>query len=356
MFDLSRAMVQAHSLDMRQFIDARPSVLPNSMRLIEVYNSSGLTFTLLPDRGLDVWTAHYRGIPLTWISLGSPHPPDHGSPWLRQFNGGLLTTCGLQHAGPAEVDDETGEHRDVHGNYTRLRAEILRSEGHWDRDVYTLELAGRVGEARLFGEQIRLERTLRVTLGVPGVEIVDVASNLSDAPAPFMLLYHCNVGYPLVRQGARLDVPASAVYPRDETARHGRETWDVYAAGQAGYAEQVFYHHVLQTDGEAKALLSNGEFGLLYAWDTRSAPYLTQWKNLRRGIYVCGIEPGNCVPEGQNAARLDGRLAMLGPGESQTFTNRFHILDGAEAIIRAREEIDLLRRHGRPATGFRWKP
>ena len=355
MFDLSRATVEAHSLDMRQFIDARPSVLPNGMRIIEVYNSSGLTFTLLPDRGLDIWTAHYRGIPLTWISQGSPHPADYGSPWLRQFNGGLLTTCGLQHVGPAEIDDETGEHRDVHGNYTRLRAEILRSEGRWDGDVYMLELAGRVAEARLFGEQIRLDRTLHVTLGVPGVEIVDVASNLSDAPAPFMLLYHLNVGYPLVRQGARLDVPASAVYPRDDAARVGFETWDVYDAGQAGYAEQVFYHHVLQSDGEAKVLLSNDELGLLCAWDTRSAPYLTQWKNLRRGIYVSGIEPGNCVPEGQNAARLAGRLAMLEPGESQTFTNRIHILGGAEAITRAGEEIDLLRRRGDPATGFRWK-
>ena len=356
MFDLSRATLQAHSVDMRQFIDGRPSMLAGGMRIIEVYNSSGLTFTLLPDRGLDIWTAHYRGIPLTWISQGSPHPPDHGSPWLRQFNGGLLTTCGLQHSGPAQVDDQTGEKRGVHGHYTRLRAEILRSEGRWEGDAYTLELKGRVGEARLFGEQIRLDRTYRITLGVPGFEIVDVVTNLSDAPAPFMLLYHFNVGYPLVRQDARLDVPASATFPRDRAARHGRETWAAYGPAQTGYAEQVFYHHVLQSEGVAKVLLSNGDVGLLFAWDTRNAPYLTQWKNLRRGIYVCGVEPGNCVPEGQNAARAAGRLVTLRPGEAQTFTNRLNILDGLDAIMQGAEEIEQLRTHGRPASGFQWNP
>jgi hypothetical protein len=60
------------------------------MRIVEAYNSSGLTFTILPDRGLDIWQASYNGRPLTWIALapGSPYQPDMGQEWLRQFNGG----------------------------------------------------------------------------------------------------------------------------------------------------------------------------------------------------------------------------------------------------------------------------
>lgn len=69
---LTRDEVERHSLDMRQFIDFRQATLPNGMRIIEAYNSSGLTFTLLPDRGMDIWMAHYKGVPLTWISQGSP--------------------------------------------------------------------------------------------------------------------------------------------------------------------------------------------------------------------------------------------------------------------------------------------
>ena len=81
-----------HSVNTRQFIDFRQSTLPNGMRIIEAYNASGLTFTILPDRGLDIWAAHYNGLPLTWISQGSPHAPDFGQTWLQQ-------TEPLQHQG-----------------------------------------------------------------------------------------------------------------------------------------------------------------------------------------------------------------------------------------------------------------
>jgi hypothetical protein len=356
MFDLSRETLDAHSADVRQFIDCRHSVLQNGMRIAEVYNSSGLTFTLLPDRGFDIWTAHYRGIPLTWISRGSPHTADYGSPWLRQFNGGLLTTCGMQHSGPPELDDETGERRGLHGNFTRLRAELLRSEGYWEGDAYGLEIRGSLSEASLFGEQIHLERTFRVTLGVPGVEILDIVSNVSDTPTPFMLLYHFNVGYPLVRQDAKLDVPVSMTFPRDKAAERGLDTWPTYDSAQTGYEEQVFYHHVRQANSMSRVLLSNGDIGLLLAWDTRHAPYVSQWKNFRRGMYVCGIEPGNCVPEGLNAARTSGRLVTLQPGESHRFTNTLQVIDGAETIARSVAEIEDLRATGAPAEGFRWKP
>lgn len=70
---------RAHSVNPRQFMDALLAVLPGGQRIIHVHNSSGLSFALLPDRGLDIWTASYNGLPLTWISQGAPHPADYGS-------------------------------------------------------------------------------------------------------------------------------------------------------------------------------------------------------------------------------------------------------------------------------------
>jgi hypothetical protein len=97
---LRRDVIERHSLDMRQFVDFRQVELPDGQRLVEAYNAAGISYTILPDRGLDIWTAHYRGIPLTWIAQGSPFLPGHAQSFLRMFNGGLLTTCGLTHAGP----------------------------------------------------------------------------------------------------------------------------------------------------------------------------------------------------------------------------------------------------------------
>lgn len=349
MFD--RQTLEQYSLDMRQFIDFRQSTLPNGLRIVEAYNSSGLTFTLLPGRGLDIWTAHYNGKPLTWISQGSPFQPDFGQSWLRQFNGGLMTTCGLTHAGPPETDPITNEARDLHGKYSRLRAGDLQVSGGWISDMrYELVLSGVVCEATLFGEQLRLERSYEIELGKPSLSLRDHITNMGDLPTPLMVLYHINVGYPLVSPGTRLHI-ASEVIPRDIAAQAGIQTWDTYEAPSAGYAEQVFFHHVKHDHGIADALLANEDWGLHLAWETENLPYFTQWKNTRQGIYVSGIEPANCVPEGQNAAYHHGRLEILEAGQTKQFNWTLTVVDGAEALQRVRDEIAETRRTGTPVKG-----
>jgi galactose mutarotase-like enzyme len=340
---LKRELIETHSLDMRQFMDFRESTLTNGTRIIEAYNSSGLTFTLLPDRGMDIWTAHYNGMPLTWIAPGSPHPPDYGKDWLSMFNGGLLTTCGLTHVGPAE------DGRDIHGNFSRQRARVTQIERFKDTDdLPVLRLRAEIKQSQLFGEQLNVTREYRLTMGQPRIQLIDTVKNVGDAPVPFMMMYHCNLGYPLVREGTELLV-ASDVYPRDATAQAGVDTWQTYEAASVGYPEQVFFHHVKIPNWISvyvNAALVNENMGLKFQWVQSAMPYLTQWKNTRQGIYVCGIEPGNCIPEGQNAARESGRLVILQPGETQDFMLTLEILDGAEVVQAFRAGIESLKTEG----------
>ncbi|MBX3084132.1 MAG: DUF4432 family protein [Anaerolineae bacterium] len=363
---LAREALDQHSVDMRQFIDFRLSTLPNGSRLIDAHNSSGLTFTLLPDRGMDIWSAHYKGIPLTWLSQGSPHAPDWGEGWLRLFNGGLLTTCGLTHVGPPETDDTSGEKRDIHGNFTRLRAERINTSGDWwdDRgtgDYYELNVESALTEAILFGEQYRVQRIYTLELGKPEIKIATTVKNLSDQPQPLMLLHHFNLGYPLISEGTELVTANAGVYPRDDRAKPGVDDWANYHAATPGYPEQVFYHHPktfphahkqIQSQW-SKALLRHQNFGLLFAWNTANQPYLSQWKNTRQGLYVCGVEPGNCIPEGQNTARRTKRLQYLEPGAEETFTCVLTIIEGESAMESTLAELATLNEKGAPAEHFR---
>lgn len=352
-FDFSDEALRKHSLDMRQFIDARESTLPNGMRIIDVYNASGLHFTILPDRGMDIWTVHYKGIPLTWISLGSPHPPDYGSSWLRQFNGGLLTTCGLTHVGPAEVDTITGEQRDLHGNFTRLRAGSVQVTNDGAANDYTLRISSKITESRLFGEQLSVERTFTIQLGKPEFSILDNITNTADVATPCMFLYHFNLGYPIISDGAKLYLPSHAVYPRDAEAQAGFENWQNYAPPTPQYAEQVFFHHLKTETNWTHILIGTPELGLELAWHTDTMPYFTQWKNTRSGIYVCGVEPGNCLPEGQEAARKNGRLTYIQPGETISFGAVVRIKDGNEAVQKTIGAINALASKGYPVEGFK---
>lgn len=342
----TKELLESHSMDMRQFIGFRQSTLQNGMRIVEAYNTSGLNFTILPDRGLDIWSAHYKGAPLTWLAQGSPFPADFGGKWLELFSGGLLTTCGLTHFGPPEVDSVTGEQRDLHGKYTRLRANEINSAGVWEDDNYVAVLSGVVSQHTLFGTQLRFKRTYRMELGAPAIGIVDEVTNIGDLPSPLMVLYHFNVGYPLVREGVEL-VTTGDAYPRDEEARKGWDNWQHYSGPISQYAEQVYFHHVKAfDDGISMVALVGEDFGIEVQWQTKELPYLTQWKNTREGIYVCGIEPANGLPIGQNAMREKGILETIEPGETRTFHNVLSIIEGADAVSQRREAIKELEADG----------
>ncbi|HSS98094.1 MAG TPA: aldose 1-epimerase family protein, partial [Terriglobales bacterium] len=285
---------------------------------------------------------------------------DFGQTWLQQFNGGLMTTCGLTHVGPPEKDDVTGEWRDIHGRYSRLRAQDIWVDeiicGGWKEDenggqvqkYFDLALQATIHQSALFGEQLRLERMIRQTLTAPEIQISDTITNLGDRPIPVMLLYHTNFGFPIIQGGSRLYTPFEKVYPRDANAKVGRDNWATYEAASPEYPEQVFYHHLKAANNKTGMLLTNEaeDFGIYLKWDTRSLPYLSQWKNTRQGMYVCGIEPGNCIPEGLNAARKNNRLTVLKPGEKLDAYWDLRVLDSADLVKTFKTSILNLQARG----------
>jgi len=100
---LSRAEILARVGDISQICDARRMTLSegraSGVETVEVYTGSGLRFTVVPSRGMDISHASFRGIPLAWrSSVGETSPflfQPEGYEWLRSFFGGLLTTCGM---------------------------------------------------------------------------------------------------------------------------------------------------------------------------------------------------------------------------------------------------------------------
>jgi len=65
-------------------------------RCIDVDTGSGLRYTIVPDRGMDISLASFRGINLVFLSCnGETHPSYYESEnlgWFHTFAGGLLPT------------------------------------------------------------------------------------------------------------------------------------------------------------------------------------------------------------------------------------------------------------------------
>lgn len=296
-----------------------------------IVDTAGLDVDVHVDRCFDLGAAQYRGVPLAWRSPAGYVAPALVAPgsdgWLRGFAGGLLTTCGLDTFGAPSEDG--GRAYPLHGRVGALPASQVSS---WAREVdggYELGVTGVVRQSSLFGDDLALHRQISTLMGSGRLVLEDTVTNDGFAPAPHMLLYHCNLGWPLLDEGTEITVPGARTSARDDEAERGAGSWHRPGPPQRGFAEQVFRHdlpgpgEVTGVDpGTATATVRNRRLGLELELEVSAdtLPYLYQWTMTGEGTYVLGLEPANCAGiEGRRAARAAGALVSLEPGESRRY-------------------------------------
>lgn len=302
------------------------------VRVFDVWTGSGLAFQVLADRALDVSTCAFNGYSLAWRSAtGDVHPAYYdprGLEWLRSFPGGLLATCGLDYFGAPSVDE--GQEFGIHGRIGNLPARYLSYRAFWQGDEYELEIAGEVRQTRVFGENLVLRRRISTRLGANWLRINDTVVNEGFAPQPHMILYHFNLGFPLLNAGSRLHVAVERTEARDQWAEPGLNAWDSFHPPAQGFHEQVFRHTPkADANNRVQVELRNPAPtpGLRLSYDKTYLPYLFQWKMLGQGIYVLGVEPGNSSAiEGRAVARQRNDLPHLQPGETRDYQLEIEVL------------------------------
>lgn len=297
---------------------------------IQLRTGAGLTYYLSPQRGLDLSLVTIGDVPISWQSPnGDVHPAyydDRGFNWLRTAAGGLLMTCGLTQVGDPNVD--AGEELGLHGRYHHTAAREVSAWGMWEGDEYVMRVRGIVEETIIYGTHLRLTRTVSSHLGSNKLTLEDTVENLGFTPSPLMVLYHFNFGFPLLSEATELQFPSSRLVPNGEGM--ALEGYDAWTAPDADYATRVFFHEELATDanGWAAATVHNPTFptiagdqpvSVTLRWNTDTVNHLTEWHMPGAGTHVLGIEPGNCHVKGRSAARADGTLEMLAPGDSRSF-------------------------------------
>lgn len=290
-------------------------------RLLRMVSGGGVEIDVHPDRCLDIGQVTWNGMPLAWITPAGFTPSwtqDHtDTGWLRGFGGGLVATCGLDSFGVPSTCG--GQNYGLHGRIGASPATVTA----FDVTETAVVLRGRVRQSALFAETMTLDRTIEMPLGGQSFTLMDRVTNDGMDEQPHMILYHCNLGWPLLDDGARITGSMVATSPRDEDAKEGLADWDQIGPPQDTYPEQVFHHDV---DGPAFVRLENTTLGkwLQIDFDGDALPVLYQWKMLRKKHYVLGLEPANCAGvHGRVATRDAGNMPVLAPGESHTYSLTF---------------------------------
>ncbi len=312
--------------------------LASGLRVVEVRNGSGLRFLVQLDRALDIGLAEYMGMPVGYRSIvGEVGPQFYESQddgWLRSYGGGLLATCGLSNIGAASSD--AGEQLGTHGRIGNTPADQVSLDTVWNGDQCDLFVRGRVVEAKALGTRLALYREISVRVGENRIRIRDTVVNEGFKPAPLMILYHVNVGHPILDAGTRLIVNAMETSPRDDTAAREMDSFDSYAGPTADYPDTVFYHRLKSDDeGMARAMLANETIGrgVFVHYGVESLPYFLQWKYSGEGDYAAGLEPANAFVGGRSEEREGGRLQILEPNEARDFRVDVGLVTSREDLI-----------------------
>ncbi len=317
------------------------------LRTAEIDTGSGLAYTVLLDRGMDIGVARYKGASLVWESPTGPvHPAyfeEEGRGWLRTFHGGLVVTCGMTTAGAAASED--GEDLGLHGRISHTPATNVWADGAWRGDEYEMWVRGKMRQAVVFGENLLMDRRVWSRLGESRLWVRDVVTNEGTQTTPHMLLYHINLGFPLLAEGTELLAPSRVVTPRDAIAAPGLDVHNRYEAPIDGYQEQCFYHDMAaDADGFVTVILANRAFGggqglgMYLRYRQAELPIFTQWKMVCAGTYVAGLEPANCRVEGRPKDCAEGLLQFLEPGESRETLLEIGVL-GSNAEIDALAKV-----------------
>jgi hypothetical protein len=331
-------MSQVAGIRLAELSDGRE----RGVRIAEFDTGSGFRFTVLIDRAMDIGPASLNGRSITWQSgTGATHPAYYqpeGTEWLRTFSGGLLCLCGLSSAGAPTKEDAWGGHG-LHGRISNTPAYGISSSARWIEDEYEMWMEGSARETSVYGVDLVLTRHISAWAGQNKVSVRDTIENAGFAPAPLMLLYHCNFGFPLVDEHSHVVVNDIGMRPRDAVSSAGAAHALEIDPPITDYQEQVFFHDVRpDADGFTQASIVNDRIdkgsGLAACVRFRKAelPYLVHWKQMGAGAYVVGLEPSNGMVSGRLREQEAGRLRILQPGETVQLALDFGAAQGKEAI------------------------
>jgi len=277
--------------------------------IIEVKTAGGLELEILPDSGMDIGMARYRGVPVSWMCKNGYDSPavfnPHESEFSNNFPGGLLYTCGLRNVGPSCRDGD--EWHTVHGKYHSLAADQISAEIEGDNIV----VRGVIRETALFGYNLEVRRTITLPVFGASVTISDTTTNLCNRDEEIMRIYHCNFGYPLLSEHAHLYFPEGrTTIPRTEFAKTGLGREGEFDKPVDNEPERVFFHLM---DKDFCVRLENPAVGIRtdFSWSGDTLPILSQWRSMASGDYVLGLEPTNNYIMGRAAERANGTLQVL---------------------------------------------
>jgi galactose mutarotase-like enzyme len=321
-----------------------------------------LQITVIPTRGMNILNVKHKG--KDFLKWDSPvkdvvHPSyvnlesRGGLGWLEGFNEWMVR-CGLEFAGHPGLDkfisntgDEAEMQLTLHGKIGNIPAStcdvVIQKEA-----PYRITIRGTVYERLFYGPKLKLVTELSTLPGSNEFTVTDRVTNQGAFDQEMQLIYHANYGSPLLEGGAQVITAAKDVTPMNAHAAKAIKSWNVYNAPTKGFIEEVYLlNPIADKNKTTMAVLKNkaGTRASSVSWSIDQLPYLTIWKNTaaKADGYVTGIEPATGFPFNRSVERKAGRVPILKPNETKTFSLTYGIHVGVDEVNAAVSKVQAIQ-------------
>lgn len=282
------------------------------MRMLYVRNGLGLEAWISLDRAGDLVRVSFQGQNMGWFSpCGFVAPEHYGTVgYARSFTGGFCYTVGLDNAGRACEDE--GEMLPQHGTLAMKSAAVIAREE--DKEGLTVKL--QILDSVMFGRKLVMNRVYRFSYRENTIMMEDTVVNEGDTESPCLIMYHCNMGYPLLSEQSIVTIPNNGYTPFTEHAAVHAATALEMELPQDNYEERCYAYDIAEP--EIRIFNPTIGIGMTMTYNKDELPCFTEWKMMGKHDYVLGLEPGNCIPQGRDQMRQKGIMPMVAP------ENKFH--------------------------------
>jgi len=253
-----------------------------------------IRFLLNVSKALDIMQLYHEGMNMSFLSKNAFTAREVN--FLNRFEGGMLYTCGLDNAGNHEGFE-------LHGQLHNTPAEIVTAK--CDEDGILVEAV--IRRTALFGENLVLYRKITSAIGSGSVKLEDTLVNEAYCEEGFCMLYHINLGYPMLDEGTKIVADVEKADARTDFAKANIGTMFEMTAPVDNQDEQCFYLQLKYP----KITLVNDKLGKSFTveYEGEALKNFVEWKSMASGDYALGLEP--------TTTRLDETFhyTMLAPGE-----------------------------------------
>ena len=254
----------------------------NGIKVVEIDN--GILRVLLNEsKGLDIMQIWHKGVNMSFVSKNGFTLRE--IPFLNRFEGGMLYTCGLDAIGAVDGCE-------LHGSYHNLPAKIICVSQSESEICVTAEIE----YTALFGQNLHFLRTVTLDTQSGSVMLNDTLSNRGTKTENYCLLYHINLGYPMLDEGVKVVSQTEKVVPRTPYAAEKIAERTLFPAPIDNEEERCYFlQNKLSQISVVNEKLGR-RFVLSYSADT--LPCMVQWCSPASGDYALGLEPATSFLDG----------------------------------------------------------